>query len=381
MFPRLLRPPSLPASRRAYSFFSSKSGGGRYFNSAKPPKVVAPAAAPSPAPAKARPSDPDAKPAPDDPSASASSAAPAQQPAAAPALTHAQKPADTPSSASASASAPLPSPFHASASSPFSSQQPFHPQLSPHDLKLHQFFSLHRPLFLNTPPTALFDPTPAASLTGAPRFPASDADADADARAELAALDDPPEASLEADADAARQLARALVINSVGAAIAWDDTLRRLGIPTVQISLDPAAAAAHIRADSTKRKRRKKMKKHKCVSLPSRRPLARFLLTHRACLSRLKKRRKVISSTPDPYVGSPRVFFSFAAPTCAAVEAQDGRLMAPGRSTNELRSHLLLTYTQRFLSSNPTTNPQYFAALFMTAHLIPPLSFTWPDLT
>ena len=303
MFPRLLRPPSLPASRRAYSFFSSKSGGGRYFNSAKPPKVVAPAAAP---PAKARPSDPDAKPATDDPSASASSAAPAQQqPAAAPALTHAQKPADTPSSASASASAPLPSPFHASASSPFSSQQPFHPQLSPHDLKLHQFFSLHRPLFLNTPPTALFDPTPAASLTGAPRSPASDADA----RTELAALDDPPEASLEADADAARQLARALVINSVGAAIAWDDTLRRLGIPTVQISLDPAAA--HIRADSTKRKRRKKMKKHKCVSLPSRRPLARFLLIRRACLSRLKKRRKVISSTPDPHVGSPRVVFFF----------------------------------------------------------------------
>ncbi|ETW86283.1 hypothetical protein HETIRDRAFT_415228 [Heterobasidion irregulare TC 32-1] len=250
MFPRLLRPPSLPASRRAYSFFSSKSGGGRYFNSAKPPKAVAPAAV--------RPSDPDAKPAPDDPSASASSAAPAQQPAAAaPALTHAHKPADAPSSASA----PLPSPFHPSTL--FSPQQPFHPQLSPHDLKLHQFFSLHRPLFLNTPPTALFDPTPAASLTGPPRSPASDADADADARAELAALDDPPEASLEADADAARQLARALVINSVGAAIAWDDTLRRLGIPTDQIPLDPAAAAAHIRADSTKRKRRKKMKKHK----------------------------------------------------------------------------------------------------------------------
>ena len=74
------------------------------------------------------------------------------------------------------------------------------------------------------------------------------------------------EASPEADADAARQLARAIVVNRVGASIAWEETLKRLGLDVTsgraeEVSL--AEAEFEMYMDSTKRKRRKKMKKHK----------------------------------------------------------------------------------------------------------------------
>ena len=72
--------------------------------------------------------------------------------------------------------------------------------------------------------------------------------------------------SEDADADTARQLARAMVVQRVGASLAWDETLRKLGLDdsagrAAEISL--AEAEFEMYMDSTKRKRRKKMKKHK----------------------------------------------------------------------------------------------------------------------
>ena len=75
--------------------------------------------------------------------------------------------------------------------------------------------------------------------------------------------------AIDADAEAARQLTRALTMSQAGATIAWENTLRHLG-------LDPAKDEervglqerfekewSEVLMDSTKRKRRKKMKKHK----------------------------------------------------------------------------------------------------------------------
>ena len=82
----------------------------------------------------------------------------------------------------------------------------------------------------------------------------------------LGTIDDPPEASPESDADAARQLARALVANRVGAALTWEATLKRLGLDVAaehEEEVCQAQAEFDMYMDSTKRKRRRKMKKHK----------------------------------------------------------------------------------------------------------------------
>jgi hypothetical protein len=85
----------------------------------------------------------------------------------------------------------------------------------------------------------------------------------------LGTLDDPTEATPEADAEAARQLARALVINRVGAAITWEETLRKLGMDVDGDLTGPRDSISkeleEVLLDSTRRKRRKKMKKHKSV--------------------------------------------------------------------------------------------------------------------
>jgi len=74
---------------------------------------------------------------------------------------------------------------------------------------------------------------------------------------------------MDADAEAARQLTRALTMSKAGASIAWEDTLRHLGLDVTQ-SADRVGLAEQLAKekhdvlmDSTKRKRRKKMKKHK----------------------------------------------------------------------------------------------------------------------
>ena len=79
-------------------------------------------------------------------------------------------------------------------------------------------------------------------------------------------LEEHAEVNPDADADAARQLARAMVVNRIGASIAWEDALKRLGLDessgrAEEVSL--AEAEFEMYMDSTKRKRRKKMKKHK----------------------------------------------------------------------------------------------------------------------
>lgn len=88
-------------------------------------------------------------------------------------------------------------------------------------------------------------------------------------------MEDPPEATPEADADAARLLNRALVVNRLGGTASWEDTLARLGIAEERMSLAEMGMEARnvvdmsttsgfgAYMDSTKRKRKKKMKKHK----------------------------------------------------------------------------------------------------------------------
>jgi len=87
-------------------------------------------------------------------------------------------------------------------------------------------------------------------------------------------LEDPPEATPEEDAVAARLLNRALVVNRLGGTISWEETLAKLGVVEERMSLAEMGMGAHgvvdvsmngfdAYMDSTKRKRIKKMKKHK----------------------------------------------------------------------------------------------------------------------
>ncbi|EPQ57998.1 hypothetical protein GLOTRDRAFT_114547 [Gloeophyllum trabeum ATCC 11539] len=221
MLSRLLKP--TPASRRAYSFFSSKPGGGRYFNSAKPPKVVASTNGTNNGKTKV------------DAAGGVGASGTAGE---------SSKEADVP------AAETIPAINH--------TPLPVHPPVNPHDVKLHQFFSLHRPLLLlSQPAQAAFESSPSLQLSS----PASEPEqAGSDSSAE------PPEASPEADADAARQLSRALVMNRVGGTISWQGALKRLGLdlPEGEGRADEMNLSGYnIQADSTKRKRRKKMKKHK----------------------------------------------------------------------------------------------------------------------
>ena len=225
----LLRPAA--GARRAYSVFS-KPGGGGYFNSSKSPKVAPPSS-------KSK-VDSSSSTTPD---ASSST------------------PKDDTTAASSGASPTDTTNMHIPSSSPLTLSSQFalvHPTVSAQDLKLHQFFSLHRPLLtISQHPMSVFEsyttpfPPPA---TSAPET------------ANLGTLEEHAEVNPDADADAARQLARAMVVNRIGASIAWEDALKRLGLDessgrAEEVSL--AEAEFEMYMDSTKRKRRKKMKKHK----------------------------------------------------------------------------------------------------------------------
>ena len=237
----LLRPAA--GARRAYSVFS-KPGGGGYFSSSKAPKAVPPSSktkkvdtSSNPNADNASPSSPTSK---DDPSSLNPGVA-----------SHADT-SSSPSSPPAFAALTAPSPF-----------APVHPHVSPKDLKLHQFFSLHRPLLtLGQVPATLFD-SHASPFPPPPPAPAHGLGLGASPFADEALQ---PFAAGDADADAARQLARAMVVNRVGASLAWEETLRRLGLDDAagraeEVSLAEAEFDAYM--DSTKRKKRKKMKKHK----------------------------------------------------------------------------------------------------------------------
>ncbi|RDX56497.1 hypothetical protein OH76DRAFT_392181 [Lentinus brumalis] len=225
----LLRPAA--GARRAYSAFS-KPGGGGYFNSSKSPKVAPPSS-------KSK-VDSSSSTTPD-----ASSSAPK----------------DDSATLSPGGAAPDATGSHIPSSSAFapSSQfAPVYPHINRQDLKLHQFFSLHRPLLtISQHPLSIFEshssPFPIAA-TPAPET------------ANFGTLEEHAEVSQDADADAARQLARAMVVNRVGASIAWEDALKRLGLDESSARAEEvglAEAEFGMYMDSTKRKRRKKMKKHK----------------------------------------------------------------------------------------------------------------------
>ncbi|KAI0822855.1 hypothetical protein BC628DRAFT_1387966 [Trametes gibbosa] len=136
--------------------------------------------------------------------------------------------------------------------------EPIHPRVNPQDLKLHQFFSLHRPLLtLSQPPSSLFE-THSSLFPVAPNPPPE--------TTKYGNMEESLEVSPEADADAARQLARAMVVNRIGASLAWEDTLKQLGLDLTTgraEEVSQAEAEFEVYMDSTKRKRRKKMKKHK----------------------------------------------------------------------------------------------------------------------
>ena len=250
MFHRFLRPIQ-PSSRRAYSLFS-KPPGGRFFNSSKPPKVVPAASAKSPTRVEA--GTPNNNSNSNDPQqASSSSPSPPDDPSA--------PPSPVPS-ASAPHSPSLPG-FTSAAPTVLAS----HPPLNASDLRLHQFFALHRPLVLSQPAAALFDTSSTLVLgptntqvppsTGAAPVPTT--------------LDNPLETTPEADADTARLLARTLAMNAVNSSVSWDDTLRRLGLNPAEgrAAENAALEGLAVKLDSTQRKRRKKMKKHKCASFTS----------------------------------------------------------------------------------------------------------------
>src|SRR5882762_4420740 len=156
MFTRALQP--IPTTRRAYSsFFSSKPGGGRFFNSTKPPKTLVNAAK----------SKPDNTHAASDGAVSGSGSASgsgssklkttageeASHERPPPAVTNGAATRDRPSQTShnASASSTMTAPLRLTSPPSTSSSHilPRHPLMSPEEYKLHQFFSLHRPLLLH----------------------------------------------------------------------------------------------------------------------------------------------------------------------------------------------------------------------------------------
>ncbi|KAN0127994.1 hypothetical protein V8E53_014171 [Lactarius tabidus] len=234
MFPRFLRPIQ-PSSRRAYSLFS-KPPGGRFFNSSKPPKVV-PGASSAKSPTRVEASTPNSN---NDPQQASSS---------------------TPDDSSAPPS-PVPSatPPHSPALPTFVSAPTVlasHPPLSAPDLRLHQFFSQHRPLVLSQPASALFDASSTLVLGTQAPTPSTGTPV---------TLDNPPETTPEADADTARLLARTLAMNAVNSSVNWEATLRRLGLNPAEgrdVAENAALEGLAVELDSTQRKRRKKMKKHK----------------------------------------------------------------------------------------------------------------------
>ncbi|TEB25916.1 hypothetical protein FA13DRAFT_1713574 [Coprinellus micaceus] len=250
-----------PSSRRAYSVFSSKSGGGRYFNSAKSkaPAVVA---------AKAK---SDTASSSKDASSSTSTASPdgtsPNDPSASRTVADTPGVVEPPSSPRTAVASPGADQQLADSVDDLAAYAAPHPTPSSSDFKLHQFFSLHRPLLLLNNPPSMFTPGPSfqAILSG-PK------PAQAQEKVPISVFDDyPTEAHLDADAIAARQLGRALAMSRLGSATAWETTLKHLGLDPakeperveLQGQMDKDWEDVQILLDSTKRKRRKKMKKHK----------------------------------------------------------------------------------------------------------------------
>ncbi|KAJ7940408.1 hypothetical protein B0H13DRAFT_2175068, partial [Mycena leptocephala] len=252
VFPRFLH--RIPTARRSYSSFFSKPGGGRYFNSHKPTKPVVTVNNSTKEPAASPPDAADSPP--------ASSAASGNLPNSGSPLL---KPDDAPLAPSV---APPPRsatlvPLAASAVH-HPEGLPSHPIIEPEELQLHQFFSTHRPLLLlSDPPSILNSPPPAVPL-----FPRQHYKWTSSLPDEVIGSQHEIKYPVDPDAEAARQLTRALAMTRAGATISWENTLRRLGMD-VELAAEDLRVTEwdqeweDILADSVKRKRRKKMKKHK----------------------------------------------------------------------------------------------------------------------
>ncbi|KAJ8507598.1 hypothetical protein ONZ45_g10045 [Pleurotus djamor] len=142
-----------------------------------------------------------------------------------------------------------------------------HPHINAKEFKLHQFFSLHRPLLLLSEPSTLLQTAPTKGPLYASKAAPEDSLPPPPPIGKYGTVfDDAPVFSTEADSETARQLMRSLTLNRAGGAVAWDETLQRLGLVT---EVDPHTMEQmkqdwnDVMMDSTKRKRRKKMKKHK----------------------------------------------------------------------------------------------------------------------
>ncbi|KAF8350496.1 hypothetical protein F5887DRAFT_939503 [Amanita rubescens] len=252
----------LPASKRCYSsYFSSKSGGGRFFNSSKSSRssvITGPARQTTPI----KPSDgPESR----DGGINAK---------------------DQPHSGENTAPPMLPPPTRPS---------PLHPVVKPKDFKVVQFFSMHRPLLSLPDPPSIFSPSTTSDNTffalqsspsEDPLFtsdtsnlpaPPSNILSSVFNSSAINAFDDFSETFPEGDVETARQLTRALAMSKAGSMVEWEKTLRMLGLdpemePERVVMREQMEKDWEVMMDSTKRKRRKKMKKHK---LKKRRRLTR----------------------------------------------------------------------------------------------------------
>ena len=245
---RLLR---IPASCRTYSsYFSSKAGGGRYFNSTKKSPTVALKKNSNVDPSEAQKDGVQSDPASQNAGTSQNPIADAQ-------------PSQTASGSTSADESPKTITPQTNAFAEFSNNnlisQLF---ITPKDFKTHQFFSLHRPLLLISNPSSIFRPVP-------PNHSIFDALQPLTTSQNPLGFDPASEPSIDADAEAARQLTRALTMNKAGATVSWEDTLKYLGLDVAQeadrVNLQQQFDKdwQEVMMDSTKRKRRKKMKKHK----------------------------------------------------------------------------------------------------------------------
>jgi hypothetical protein len=227
-----------PSARRAFSFFShSGTIGGRFFTSARPPRIIAAASSPggSNDGGSSQPKTTDSKTA---TAADGQTAPTSTAPDAAKLAVESEAPVSV---------APVPPTPELAGASQLSFDGwgvTHHPTPSTQDFRLHQFFSLGRPLLgLNQPGASVFDAVSSTAFL-------------AHAKSAESTLEgsEAEESSAEADAHTARQLSHAIVMNRVGSAIAFDAALARLGLDTTDLA---------VQMDSVKRKRRSKMKKHK----------------------------------------------------------------------------------------------------------------------
>ncbi|KAF5357763.1 hypothetical protein D9756_001322 [Leucocoprinus leucothites] len=281
--------PRIPATRRPYSSF----GGGRFFNSSKPPKSPVVTAKSKNDRSGSIPKDSSAK-------ASAAKAAQGNNtPSTTPNSTKppapdaaSSEPGHEPASGrqslrnggavSTSSSSPSSPPTASAYLSGYSAPNAYHNYLSPHptvnskDFKIHQFFSLHRPLLLISNPPSIFESPPAdtplfRSLTSLssevknedrlPPSPFTSLNLDGTYGGAVSGVD--------GDAEAARQLHHTMTMSRIGATVGWEETLKALGIDVskdaerVMLQEQWDKEWEEVMMDSTKRKKKKKMKKHK----------------------------------------------------------------------------------------------------------------------